>query len=177
MSQTQITTVVVGQPQSNGLGVAGFIVSLVGFVTCGLLSPIGLLLSFLALFKAPRGMAFAGTILGALGSIWLPLFGLAIVGGALGISKARELAATAIALVDAESLTREMRDELGRWPTADEFAQSVATRADGPIEDGWGNPIALITDDDVHELRSSGPDGEPDTADDITRSVESETAP
>lgn len=49
MSQTQITTVVVGQPQSNGLGAAGFIVSLVGFPTCGLLSPIGLLLSFLAL--------------------------------------------------------------------------------------------------------------------------------
>lgn len=66
-------------PPSNGLGTAGFIVSLVGLFTGGILSPLGLLLSFIALFRRPRGMATAGFIIGMIGSIflaaWLAFFG------------------------------------------------------------------------------------------------------
>ena len=63
------------QPQqapSNGLGVAGFVTSLVGLVMCGgLICPIGLLLSTVALFKRPRGLAIAGFIIGLIGSSWI----------------------------------------------------------------------------------------------------------
>lgn len=62
--------VVVGQPQqSNGLGVAGFVISLIGLLLCGgFLCPLGLLLSFIAMFKEPRGMAVAGFLIGLLGT-------------------------------------------------------------------------------------------------------------
>ncbi len=59
---------------SNGLGVAGFVVSLVGLVTClWIICPIGLILSFIAMFRRPRGMAIAGFIIGLLGSLWIIL--------------------------------------------------------------------------------------------------------
>ncbi|MEM9019617.1 MAG: hypothetical protein AAGC44_03555 [Planctomycetota bacterium] len=56
-------------PQSNGLGVAGFVVSMIGLIlTGGYLCPIGVILSGIALFKAPRGFAIAGLMVGLLGS-------------------------------------------------------------------------------------------------------------
>lgn len=72
-------TIVIQQAPSNGLGTSGFVISLIGFLTCGLLCPLGLLLSFFGLFKPPRGQAIAGTILGSLGSLWLFVFGIAIL--------------------------------------------------------------------------------------------------
>ncbi len=57
--------------RSNGLGVAGFVVSLVGVFTLGLLCPVGLLLSLMALLRSPRGFAFAGVVIGLLGTIFL----------------------------------------------------------------------------------------------------------
>lgn len=81
MSYQQPVQVVVQAPETNGLGTAGFIVSLISFFLCGLSSPVGLLLSGLALFKRPRGLAIAGTILGLLGSAWLFIGGFAILAG------------------------------------------------------------------------------------------------
>lgn len=65
------TIVYVNQPQSNGLGVAGFVISLLGFLSCGVISPLGLILSLAGLSKEPRGLAIAGTIIGGIGSLWL----------------------------------------------------------------------------------------------------------
>src|SRR4051794_20572043 len=57
---------------TNGLGIAGFVVSLVGLIlTGGILCPIGLLLSLFALFRRPRGFAIAGFIIGIIGSLAL----------------------------------------------------------------------------------------------------------
>ena len=75
---------------SNGLGVAGFIVSLVGFLTCGLACPIGLLLSLPALAKRPRGFAIAGSVLGFLGTAVLALWGFAFIMALLGLGAASE---------------------------------------------------------------------------------------
>src|SRR6056297_1203570 len=69
--QTAATHETTVKVESNTLGTAGFVTSLVGWVTCGVLCPIGLLLSVIALFKAPRGMAIAGTIIGGLGSLFV----------------------------------------------------------------------------------------------------------
>jgi hypothetical protein len=84
--------VIVQQTPSNGLGTAGFIVSLVGLVTCGLLCPIGLLLSVFGLLKPPRGFAIAGTLIGGLGSIGFVLFGLAFITALLGFGAAADQA-------------------------------------------------------------------------------------
>lgn len=73
--------------RSNGFGTAGFVLSLVAIATCGILSPIGLILSIIGLFKQPRGMAAAGTVLGTLGSIWMFTIGLTMVAGLMGLKK------------------------------------------------------------------------------------------
>ena len=57
-------------PPTNALGIAGFIVSLTGLIVCfGLVCPIGLCLSLIALMSAPRGYAIAGVIIGLIGSM------------------------------------------------------------------------------------------------------------
>jgi hypothetical protein len=47
------------------------VIALIGFLTCGVLSPLGLALSWAGLSKEPRGLAVAGTVLGGLGSLWV----------------------------------------------------------------------------------------------------------
>ena len=80
------TNVVVQPAPTNGLGIAGFIVSLVGLLSCGLLCPIGFLLSLVGLTKQPRGFAIAGAIIGAIGTLWLVLFGFAMIVAFLGLA-------------------------------------------------------------------------------------------
>ena len=53
-AQQPVPQVVVTHPPSNTMGIAGFITSLLGIVSCGVLSPIGLILSVIGLFKQPR---------------------------------------------------------------------------------------------------------------------------
>ena len=80
--QQQPTTVIV-QQQSNGLGKSGFICALLGLFfgwvpgIGWILWILGTVLSFLGLFKAPRGMAFAGLIISFIDIIIL----LFIIGG------------------------------------------------------------------------------------------------
>ena len=83
--QPVMQTLVVKQEPSNGIGMAGFICSLVGLFTCGVLFPIGLILSFVGLFFEPRGFAIAGVCI-SLGSIllavvcWFLFIGALVVG-------------------------------------------------------------------------------------------------
>ncbi|HRP61708.1 MAG TPA: hypothetical protein PK400_00255 [Phycisphaerales bacterium] len=74
---------------TNSLGTAGLIISLIGLVlSAGLLSPVGMVISFVAMFREPRGLAFAGFILGVIGSAWLLVLGfilaIALAGSLLG---------------------------------------------------------------------------------------------
>ncbi len=79
-------------PASNSLGVAGFVVSLVGILSCGLLAPIGMVMSYVAMRRQSDGLAIAGFVIGLVGSLWLlvalifGLFGLLLA--ALGIAAA-----------------------------------------------------------------------------------------
>lgn len=63
------TTVVVEGSHSNSMGIAGFIIALLGLVFCWvpivdlILWFLGLIFSLVGLFKAPRGMAIAGLVL------------------------------------------------------------------------------------------------------------------
>ena len=69
VSANHETTVIVEGGRSNSMGIAGFIIALLGLIFC--LVPIvnlllwflGLVFSFVGLFKAPRGMAIAGFVL------------------------------------------------------------------------------------------------------------------
>ena len=62
-------------PKTNGLAIAGFICSLVGFLCCTISAVVGLVLSIIGLNKIKttgekgKGLAIAGIILGAIGVI------------------------------------------------------------------------------------------------------------
>lgn len=160
--------------ESNGLGLAGFIVSLLGLLgTGGILCPVGLIMSLVALKREPRGFAIAGVVLGFLGTcgglIVVVLFGTMIL-AALG------LAAAAIALADpqrnqmttdfvvAAGLVEQYRDANDSLPgDLVEAGASVSVRTDP-----WGNQyrLAVVDIDPGYDIISSGADGIFDTPDD-----------
>ena len=59
--------------ENNGMAIGGFVCSLVGFLCCQLVTPVGLILSIIGLSKAKqmngngKGLAIAGIIIGAIG--------------------------------------------------------------------------------------------------------------
>ncbi len=154
-----------GKPESNTLGLIGFILSL----TC-LLSPIGLLLSFFALFKRPRGFAIAGTIIGLLLSV-------VVIGGAYGFYWAANAGRGAMAIgmitVQSEVLDEQIRrytQEAGNPPSSlDDVALPGAAKVDP-----WGTDYRFVpasSPNGVYSIRSAGPDGQFDTSDDIANII------
>ena len=157
----------VQQAPSNGLGIAGFVTSLIGVVTCGFLSPVGLVFSLIGLTKQPRGLAIAGTILGLLGSVWLFVVGFALVMGFLGLSKA----VTAIAEVEstrqkgrqAAQAVEQERDRTGSLPN-----EAAGNQLVGSHTDHWNRPFRYKVSGDSFSLVSFGADGQEGTTDDIS---------
>jgi len=162
---------------TNGLGLAGFICSLVGLVlTGGLLCPVGLILSLVALGRQPRGFAIAGVIIGLLGTcgglLIIFAFG-AIILAALGLSAA----AVFIAMNDPQrtELTVEManiaqaveqnRDPKGILPAS----LTSLGLAPGDLTDPWNNPYTytFINEKPGYDIISHGQDGQSGTADDV----------
>ena len=171
MSQQQRPVVVVrAATPTNGLGVAGVVVSLVGLVaTCGLLSPLGLLFSLIAMFKRPRGMAIAGLILGLIGSVWVIVavfvIGVTAIGAAVGIGAATkhlhamsDISMLAQAVKDRKAATGSLPADLKGLPGVDAKQ----------LTDPWGNLYRLVKKDNGEfDIVSDGQDGEPDTSDDV----------
>ena len=160
---------VVQPAPTNGLGIAGFIVSLVGLVaTCGVLCPLGLSLSLFGLLKRPRGFAIAGTIIGLIGTASIALFfgflATAAVRGARTAETAACMAQTKAVLAEAEEIIEMHRIDTGKLPGGIEGNKLLVE-----LSDGWGGSIRYDREDDHRYLvRSSGEDGEFDTPDDVT---------
>lgn len=173
-------SVAAAQMQSNGMGLAGFIVSLVGlFASCGLISPVGLVMSLVGLRREPRGLAIAGVVIGLIGSIWLFIalaFGLfAAILAAIGIGAA----ATAVnSMADIERTERtlasvrqavvEYEADAGKPAYAVELLEpTFLTRSD--MYDSWGRALEFsLTPENQYLVRSLGPDGAANTEDDVT---------
>lgn len=183
MEQPQRVTVV-GQP-TNGFAIAGFVVSLVGFFSCGIFSPVAVVLSAIGMRREPKGLAIAGLIIGAVGCVLLLLYGLGLVLALLGVGVAAGAASGVIAEA-AQSLEAVANVQIldvriqqyqaehgGTLPeTLDELSASV------PLTDPWGNPLRYEPlDDGEYDLRSAGPDGRFDTADDIRATGSDPTNP
>ncbi|MEZ6241521.1 MAG: type II secretion system protein GspG [Phycisphaerales bacterium] len=157
---------------SNGLGIAGFIVSLVGILSCGFLSPIGLLFSFFALFKRPRGFAIAGFILGLIGSLWIiiilviifAIFGLSIAAvSSMGLGGMIEVIGDSIKIHGA---VVQYYNTNGAVPST----LSVLSLDSDTLTDPWGNPYRYEIDVDGrhYTISTSGADGVWDTDDDFS---------
>lgn len=183
MEQPQRVTVV-GQP-TNGLAIAGFVVSLVGLMSCGVFSPVAVVLSAIGMRREPKGLAIAGLVIGAVGCILLLLYGLGIVLALLGLGvaagaasgvvaeAAQSLEAVANVQVIDVRIQQYQAEHGGALPdTLDDLSTSV------PLTDPWGNPLRYEPlDDGGYDLRSAGPDGQFDTADDIRATGSNPTNP
>lgn len=165
--------------QNNGLAIAGFACAIVGLFTGGLLSPIALILSLVALGRpGGRGFAIAGVIIGLIGSCGaVVVLLLVILAGAGAVLAAVGLGIAMIALGEPEKieLTSDMiniviaakmyEKEQGVLP-AD---LSLLDIRESVLSDPWGNPYEyhFIDDDPGFDIISWGEDGESGTEDDV----------
>ena len=165
-------------PTTNGLGIAGFVCSVLGILgSCGLLSPIGLILSLVAVGRQPRGFAIAGIVIGALGTCFV-LIPLAILALVMPVVLFGILGAVGLTSVLGPDLGAKI--EMAQIAGAIEMYQQDHTMLPISIDDldiadtelltdQWGHPYGyeLAEDGLSYRLFSVGPDGIAGTADDI----------
>lgn len=155
---------------TNAWGVAGFVTSLVGILTCGILSPVGLMFSFFGLFRRPRGFATAGLVLGLLGSLWiLAVVAVAIAGAtaaASGVSQAAGPMMTQVRLERVEAALEAYHARAGFVPA---YLDQLSGFTGDELEDAWGKALRYSPDLDGHgfTVASSGPDRIAANEDDI----------
>lgn len=92
--QVQPQQIIINQqapaPQKNGLGVAGFVLALLGVIFCWvpvlgwILWVLGLIFSIIGMFRRPKGLAIAGLVLSCIDLIVLIILA-AFVGAALAL--------------------------------------------------------------------------------------------
>lgn len=154
--------------RSGFLGVMGIIFSVFGVFTLGLLSPIGLGLSLLGMVRGQRGAATFGTLLGAMGTGFLALWGWGLVAGISAVETAVKSDETAVAMQTAVNKIEAYSVENGRAPEGIE-GNMLLIEAD--LNDAWGESLRYdALDKNDFAIRSAGPDKKFDTADDLTRS-------
>jgi hypothetical protein len=140
-------TVVKVLSQSNGLGLAGLVLSILGWFTCGLLCIPGAFFSLIGLLFAPRGTALAGLIVGFPGVIFFATVGMGFLATTLGLSfapmAAREAARQqqerkameAAAAADDGMLTATLDGEVP--------LESEVTETDSPIQEPGDDAVAM----------------------------------
>lgn len=174
-------------PESNGLGLAGFITSLAGLVvTGGLLCPVGLILSLIALSRRPRGFAIAGTVLGFLGSCGsclIALFVVPLVAGGLLFAALALVASGGVPAINTldhmMQVDRAITQYVEQHHTLPDSLSDLNLPSD-MLDDGWGTPLRYsVSREEGHErwsLQSAGPDRTFDP-DDMTFSGDNRTSP
>lgn len=172
---------------NSGLSTAGLIFSCLGWLTCGLLSPVGAFLCFLGLFaRGSKSHAVAGLIVGFPGVIFLLTFGLGFLGifGILGIGVTSSFEKAKVSTAKASLSTlancvKEYQIEIGNG----KFPQSLEALVSRPtdVEEGvwfpkleklpndpWSNPFKYTIVGDSFLISSNGPDGVAGTSDDLS---------
>jgi hypothetical protein len=159
---------------TNSLGLAGFITALVGIaLTGGLLCPVGLILSLIALSRRPRGFAIAGTVIGLLGSCGsclVALFLLPVLAG--GAAALALVAAGGLPAIHTLDHMWQVKLAIERYEKTHQVAPESLSELSLPsdmLDDGWGTPLQYersTTDGrSCWTLRSAGPDRQIDASD------------
>lgn len=181
MSQTDFPAVGVPVPQQNTLAVVGLVVSVLGLLgSGGILCPIGLIISLVALGKPyGRGLAIGGVIVGLLGTCLgvvaivflsaaimfvITLFIAGVGMFALVATQGENIQISADMLSIADSVVI-YEDKNGSLP-ADLDVLDLDTPT---LTDPWGNPYRyiLVEREPGFEITSWGADGQPATDDDV----------
>lgn len=151
--------------ETNGLGIAGFVVSLIGILTCGVPSIVGLGFSLLALRKKPKGFAIAGVILGVIGLLELVFMVFSVYNVLQTLS---DLPASANQTYNRSIAQEHANDVAEEW----KLTQQLPSQEEGQklIEDEtdmFGNELRYETDGSSFSIRAAGEDQLFDTEDDI----------
>jgi len=153
----------------NALGIAGFVLSILGVLTFGLLSPIGLLFSLLGMVRSPRGFAATGTLLGLLGTSFWALLIYAVVHA----DHSRVMQAE---LTRGRQATVQQIDEVNKQ--INEFIMQNGGELPDEIEgnrlavqnqDAWGQELQYQPTKQGFIILSAGPDKKFQTRDDVSK--------
>lgn len=169
-------------PATNSLGLAGFIVSLVGWFTGGILCPIGLLLSLIALTKRPRAFAVAGVILGLMGSCLGLIVAVVVASAVLGAAALAGTAWVAINDTDNIEITADMAEiqkavmkAQGSDPVPPASLTGLGIDPEA-LKDPWGEPYMYVLTEESpggkvrFDLITTGKDRTLGTPDDVSLS-------
>ncbi|MEW4566098.1 SHD1 domain-containing protein [Bremerella sp. JC770] len=168
MNEGRQNVVVVQREDSNGLGLAGFVLSLLGLVSCGLFGPLGFLVSLFGLAYRPRGFAVAGLVLGGLTTGIFALFGFAFLSMLFAMITGIQLVATeasnAKQMVTANIEIRDHFTEHDSLPSTEEGNDLInAEREEDAPFSGYER-----VDEFRYKITVAGLDGELGTEDDRT---------
>ena len=153
---------------SNTMGLIGFILSLVGFVFCGLLSPIACLVSLIGMFKEPRGFAVAGFIISLIGSVFLATIGFFIITAVMtmmgliaAVAAVMDYSTQFVPLFEANSVLVQKWEDPDKLPTTAEGNDIIEGKLDA-----WDKQIKYETNGTSYSFVSAGADGKFDNDDD-----------
>ena len=154
---------------ANGLGIAGFVTSLVGFLTCFcsvVLCPIGLVLSLFGLRHPKKGLAIAGVVIGAIGTL------VAIVGVVLNLLGSLPVLTALNNTVTNMQLVSELENAAQRQQTP--LTEADVRRVIDGNDDFRGQPLNVTPGDDETLYALPGSDGRFETDDDFRFSIDRE---
>lgn len=168
-------------PEQNGLGLAAFIVSLVGLFSVGILSPVAVIMGAIAMRRDPKGFALAGLIIGLFGSLWLCLVAVWILfcAAALGIGIAAMVMSIIYVQIEdgingldngADIILQWQSEHDGALPTTDQGTMAFSNAGfngsyqwvDGDdfiitlvVDEGDGDPWTFVGEYDISGDRES----------------------
>lgn len=159
---------VLGAPQSNGMGIAGFVTSLVSLIACGgVLWPVSLGLSVAGMKREPKGLAIAGVVLSAISAMlffvmFLPFFLIPfIIGMGAATTSGRDRAEQALLAITVQNEYASTGVMPASIAALRGVNQSMTT-------DRWNTPYRLtLGQNGAFSVDSAGPDKAFDTLDDI----------
>jgi len=146
-------------PENSGSDLMGIIALAVTILSCGLLSPIGFILSAIGLIKPPRGFSITAMLISLVATaLWaLTIFFLIQVG-----TEFFKPFITMNLLSEAANTIENHRDADGQLPDDIEGNKLIID-----VLDGWENAVRYEQAGDSFLIRSAGPDEKMDTLDDI----------
>ena len=151
-------------PPRNRLGVVGLLLSTLGALfTCGLLAPVGLFVSLVAMLRKPRRAATWGAVFGLMGTGVIAGIGLSAADGIRMAENARDARKARAALVEGtEVIERQIRMSGGALPSDDDGTKLLVD-----IHVPWDQSLLFARSDAGYRVVSSGADTRFGTDDDI----------
>lgn len=156
------------RPRGNALGVAGFVLVMIGLVGCCIppvlaVGTLGGILCFFGLFRAPRALAIAGFILALIQTALLTALLIALGGTIFAVMELPGYLRSAQSMMEIGQKVEEYRMQNGTLPDSLDQLTGITRN------DGWGNPIIYQLDaaNNTYSIITNGPDGLPNTDDEL----------